>query len=238
MKINDNNSPEGVALLGWGEKFLPFESLKVDYFLCGKGFKLGDDVISLTQVHSNICVEVSEQSKEELEKVEADAMITQGIKFIAVKTADCLPILISSSDGKIVACVHAGWRGLVSGIIEETLSNFSAKGCDVKDLIVLIGPSIGFENFEVGEEVVEEFDRYTKPFKNTFSWHGKNGKGKSIIGLQSVCVNMLLTEGVPAKKIGVVDVCTMEREDILHSYRRNGKDAGRNWTGIRCAKES
>jgi YfiH family protein len=100
--------------------------------------------IGLNQSHSNISIELPSDN------YDADASYTKQNKVAcSIRTADCMPLLVTDEGGSFVAAIHAGWRGLASGIIENTLKKINAKG----KFIVWIGPHISQEFFEVGAEV-------------------------------------------------------------------------------------
>ena len=100
--------------------------------------------IGLNQLHSNISIELPSDDRD------ADASYTTHNKVVcSIRTADCMPLLITDEEGSFVAAIHAGWRGLTSGIIENTFKKINAKG----KIIVWIGPHISQEFFEVGAEV-------------------------------------------------------------------------------------
>ena len=80
-------------------------------------------------------------------------------KVLAVRVADCVPVLIASDDGQFVAAIHAGWRGVVAGVVPNAVAKLcEAGGGRAAALIAAIGPCIGFDAFEVGMEVVEQFE--------------------------------------------------------------------------------
>jgi copper oxidase (laccase) domain-containing protein len=81
-------------------------------------------------------------------------------------TADCLPVFVSKTNGTMVGIAHAGWRGLVSGVIESLLNSFNSNG---EDLVVHLGPAISKNSFEVGEEVKELYISKNANFKRCFS---------------------------------------------------------------------
>jgi len=100
--------------------------------------------IGLNQSHSNISIELPADDRD------ADASYTTHNKVVcSIRTADCMPLLITDEEGSFVAAIHAGWRGLASSIIENTLKKINSKG----KFIVWIGPHISQEFFEVGAEV-------------------------------------------------------------------------------------
>ena len=109
------------------------------------GFEfINKKAIGLNQSHSNISIELPSDDRD------ADASYTTQNKVVcSIRTADCMPLLITDEGGSFVSSIHAGWRGLASGIIENTLKKINAKG----KFIVWIGPHISQEFFEVGAEV-------------------------------------------------------------------------------------
>lgn len=105
----------------------------------------------LQQVHSNTCISFAENYPSQ----SADAIYSDADNAVcAVLTADCLPILLCSSDGREIAAVHAGWRGLVNGVLASTLARFRVKPSAIQ---AYIGPAIARDAFEVGLDVYQQF---------------------------------------------------------------------------------
>ena len=130
----------------------------------------------------------------------------------AVLTADCLPILLCSSDGEQVAAIHAGWRGLAAGVIESTVARFTV---DSMKLIAWLGPAIGPMAFEVGDEVRQAFIQYQPEAKIAFQSHGD----KWLCDIYQLARLRL-------QAIGVVEVyggglCTYTDSERFYSYRRD-----------------
>lgn len=132
----------------------------IDHFCSMRGFEHpGQGVWMPRQVHGTEIVVVSDatlfDAGSELQPIDADAVITQQVgRWIGVRTADCVPVLIYDPVSRVVAAVHAGWRGTVKHITqlvaERMIQDF---GCSPRNMLAMIGPSIGPEAFEVGEEV-------------------------------------------------------------------------------------
>ena len=162
---------------------------------------------------------------------------TEHDQVVGVQTADCLPVLVYQPDGEFVMAVHAGWRGLRSGILQKAL----AKAEEISHLDkvkVIIGPSIGQKAFEVGPEVLSEFQRHELGLVNVESWGAAKGvRDRWHLDLGSIAATICHAAGVAANHISVLKSCTYERDDLWHSYRRNGKKAGRNWSWIRIDRE-
>ncbi|MBB6429490.1 polyphenol oxidase family protein [Algisphaera agarilytica] len=176
-------------------------------------------IIMAKQVHGNTV------SSPNARAAEADAHFTQDpSEVVVVRTADCVPVLISSADGKLVAAVHAGWRGLdptvnvigrtLAALAEAAPGLFEATSC-----VAAIGPCISAERYEVGEEVAALFRDATP--------HAvRDDLGvKPHLDTRAVAVAQLRESGLAAEHIDVFPGCTFD-DPALHSYRRHGKGVG------------
>ncbi|MFT3684639.1 MAG: polyphenol oxidase family protein [Phycisphaerales bacterium] len=123
----------------------------------------GRRLIEVHQVHgSAVDVVTKDRPRGTGPDPKADAIVTDDPSVVlAVRTADCLPALLASGDGRVVAVVHAGWRGVMAGIVPNTLTAMAQLGA--KDIVAAVGPCISGEAFEVGEEVAAEFERVFNP---------------------------------------------------------------------------
>ncbi len=144
---------------------------------------------------------------------------TQTDVVLAVLTADCLPVVISDKQGSQIAVVHAGWRGLAAGILENALSKFA----DNADLHVWLGPAIGAQAFEVGEEVKEAFVARHAGHGSAFA--AEHSPGKFNADLYALARNELMN----ARALAVygADYCTHSQANLFHSHRRDGVRSGR-----------
>jgi YfiH family protein len=144
---------------------------------------------------------------------EGDGLLTDAPNTpVSIRTADCLPILLVDTNHRSVAALHAGWRGTAAGIAEKAISRMSAEfGTRAEDLIAAIGPGIGVCCYHVGEDVGKQF--------------GLTGSGK--INLAESNRRQLLTTGIPASQIDVLDRCTFCDAELFHSFRRDKERAGR-----------
>jgi len=161
----------------------------------------------LNQSHSNISIKLPSDNRD------ADASFTTQSKVIcSIRTADCMPLLITDEMGSFVAAIHAGWRGLSSGIIENTLKKINAKG----KFIVWIGPHISQEYFEVGGEVRNIFLENDSTTNEAFTY-GANGK--YFLSMLKVAKLKFLNLGV--EKIYITkNLCTYKNANNYYSYRR------------------
>ena len=183
-----------------------------------KTLALPNQPIWLEQTHSNHCITAEETSLRI-----ADAVITRDKNIsLAIMTADCLPILLCNNTGTEIAAIHAGWRGLAEGIIENTLQKMQSPP---ESLLAWTGPAICPNCFEIGEEVKQCFIQkypYSQP-----AFHHKNNQ---LYGdLPKLAEMILYKEGVRA--IDHADACTVERNKQFYSYRR-GSQTGRMATLI------
>jgi len=124
------------------------------------------DIFLLHQIHSSKFIFVDEKYNGKI-KPKADAIITNKRYLpIAVLTADCVPILICDDKKKMIAAIHAGWKGAYKGIIQKVIKFMIKKGCSLKDITASIGPSISVKNYEVKENFRKKFiKRNKKNFK-------------------------------------------------------------------------
>ena len=151
--------------------------------------------------------------------VDADASYSKKPGTVCgVLTADCLPIFICNKEGSTVGIAHAGWRGLVDGIIESLIESFD---CNGEDLIVHLGPAISQLSFEVGGEVRSQYLLKNKNFENCFTYLNN----KYYLDLYYAARVVLKSLGVSSISGG--DRCTYKESDHYFSYRRDGKCSGR-----------
>jgi YfiH family protein len=175
-----------------------------------------DQVVFQRQTHSTNVKFVNAPGVHE----SCDALITRtsGI-FLAVSLADCLPILVYDPINKIVAGVHAGWRGsrdrIVLKVLEKLINDYGSRP---SGLIAYIGPGAGTCCYEVGGEVANQFST---------DFLIKNGNGRTYLDLKSFNQGILISTGIPSSQIEVSDYCTICNPDIFHSYRRDKGRSGR-----------
>lgn len=182
------------------------------------------------QVHGTAVIQVSKKddAKQILAR-EGDAIwTTDPLIQIAIQTADCAPILLSSLDGKIVGAIHAGWRGAVAGVIQETILDIQKKqGVLAGEMIAAIGPCIDVDSFEVGSEVV---DAVPLKFRNHCVREFKKN-AKAHLDLEKLCESLLREAGV--RQVDRLGISTFQNSKNLYSHRRDGH-AGRQLSVIRC----
>ena len=165
----------------------------------------------LTQVHGVVAVNAENSPN----FVTADASYTRAKGHVcAAMTADCLPVLLCDCAGSVVAAAHAGWRGLLDGIIEQTVAGMAVPPAT---LIAWLGPAIGPACFEVGDEVRAAFVSKSATAASAFVEHGHNKWLADIYQLARQRLNAL---GVLAISGG--EACTFSEPERYFSYRRDG----------------
>ena len=203
------------------------ENIRKNLEIVAKNFKIEKEkLILMNQTHSNK-VEIIEK-EDNLKRVEADAMLTQNDKVaLCVLTADCAPILIYEEEKKIIGCIHAGWKGAVNGVIDNTLKKITDVGGNIKKLIVCIGPCISQKSYEVKGDF---YSMFTEKSKNNDSFFLKSGKNSFNFDLRGFVNKKFKDCGV--LEIDNIDVDTFAMKNEYFSHRR-AKKLGENDYG-RC----
>ena len=172
---------------------------------------LPGEPVWLEQVHSTVVVEADSCNGTPI----ADAAYSHQVGTVCVvMTADCLPVLLTNRQGSTVAAAHAGWRGLVAGILESTLSE---AGLVPAETLAWLGPAIGPAVYEVGEEVKAAFLQQAMHDDSAFTPHGP---GKVLLDMYTLARQRLNAVGVTAIYGG--GFCTYRQQEQFYSYRRDG----------------
>lgn len=183
---------------------------------------LPNSPLYLNQTHSTRIIKLPYTGN----NLNADASYTnQKNQICLVMTADCLPVLLCNKQGTEVAAVHAGWRGLCDGILENSIQQFQSSPSDI---IAWLGPAIGANAFQVGEEVVEQFCQVNPQAIKAFK-QDPNQQNKYLANLYQLATQRLNKLGIT--QISGGDYCTYTEKDKFFSYRRDGQ-AGRMATLI------
>lgn len=180
-----------------------------------------NNLCNLKQVHGNK-VSIAKPGLQE-----GDALVTQEKNLIlAVSIADCYPILLFDEVNKVTGAIHAGWRGTVAGIARTTVNAMLELGAKAENINAAIGQGISQPNFEVGGEVIEEFEKNNFP---AYCW--KNNR----IDLSLCNVHVLKENKIPEQNIWRMSRCTFEKD--FFSYRRDKGKTGRMWAVIAMKEE-
>jgi purine-nucleoside/S-methyl-5'-thioadenosine phosphorylase / adenosine deaminase len=205
-------------------------------------------LVAMRQFHSDVIHVVAGPTTD---TPKADALITStpGL-LLGVQTADCVPILLADTRRRVVAAIHAGWRGTLARIAVKTLGRMRMEfGTRPRDVVAAIGPAIGRCCYEVGPEVAQAFaaqfpaaaDWFDGPFEQLahgegplwLPWLTMMPPGhvppppRVQLDLRASNRWQLINAGVPEKQIAASDLCTACRTDLLFSYRREGAKTGR-----------
>ena len=229
-----------LATRSGGVSVAPYDTLNL-------GFHLGDDeaavrenrarfVRSLAvgrdrffeqrQVHGTQVREISESEiADTIADMQGDALVTRAEGFaVAVRTADCVPILIAHPSSGDVGAVHAGWRGAVAGIVSKAIQAMSH---DPSDLLVAIGPHIRVEAFEIGEEVAREMEQAAGGGTVV-----RRSDATLLGDLAALIRIQLRDEGIPDDAIDDVGGCTHSDAAHFFSHRREHGETGRHLSAI------
>ena len=178
-------------------------------------YNLPSAPVWINQTHSKMSVDADSTSS----IVNADASYSKKPGTVCgVLTADCLPVFICNKEGTAVGIAHAGWRGLVDGVIESLIESLD---CNGEDLIAHLGPAISQLSFEVGGEVKSQYLSKNKNFKNCFAYLNN----EYYLDLYDAARVVLKSLGVASISGG--DRCSYKESDQYFSYRRDGKSSGR-----------
>ncbi len=205
-------------------------SKNLNYVANKMGVKI-NNLILMNQTHSNK-VEIIDSDNLNNNKITADALITQ-LKNVAISvlTADCVPVILFNPKTKTIGCIHAGWRGALSGIVENTVNKFKKLG-EPKDIIASIGPCIGVNNYEVGKEFYDKFVILSETNKKFFK--AKNDL-KFLFDIRKFVQTKIEECGV--LEIDNIKIDTFADKSNFFSFRRSTKlgepDYGRCISSIR-----
>ena len=194
-------------------------------------------MVASCQTHSTNFIEVTKKDggkgMRSLEDAFAncDAMYTRDPDlFLLSFHADCIPVLLYARDQKIVAEIHSGWKGNVHEITNKVVSHLiQNESCLPQHLYAYIGPSIDYERFEVGQDVIDEINNMSFDARDCYS---EKENGKYLFNGKGLVKKQLLIHQIPEENITVSPYCTIKDNDLFFSYRQN-KKSGRNISLIR-----
>lgn len=191
----------------WKNRELFFEKIGVELSKVSRCYQVhGNDVLIVNEPVSN-------------EKYDAQISNKSNV-YLAVSIADCTPVLIHDEKENAIAAIHAGWKGTVGEIVSKTLfkmqEHFGTTGENCK---AYIGACIGYENFEVGDEVAAHFDQTLKRFDKQ--------KQKWFVDLKRANQKQLLDFGIHSENIEISTYCTVQNNDLFFSHRKEKGVTGR-----------
>ena len=167
---------------------------------------------------------------QEFRQHEADALVLAETGFaIGVRVADCVPLLLAHAGTGAVGAVHAGWRGVVSGVVPAgVLALCKLARAEPRELLCAIGPHIGPESFEVGDEVARELAAAAPPDARVIIAR----EPRPHVHLERAVRAQLLHCGVTPENIDRVPGCTFRERERFYSFRRDGARSGRHLAAI------
>jgi polyphenol oxidase len=177
------------------------------------------------QIHSGDVLRVTPEMLEDSGNLEADAMVSSDSLALAIETADCYPILLDDRTAGVIGAAHAGWRGTVAGIAQNTLEAMIELGADPARVRAAVGPGICAKNYEVSPDL---HDRFLEAEFPEHIWTHENGHPH--VDLAEANRWLLERSGVPRDQIWVSGACSTE--DQFFSYRRDAGVTGRMWAVI------
>jgi YfiH family protein len=201
------------------------------------------DVATVNQVHGRDVIVVRRGLTGGRVAADGDALVSENTETaLAVRAADCVPLLMADRRQGVVAAVHAGWRGTAAGVsvaaVEALVREF---GSAPADLVVAIGPSIGACCYEVGSELVDAFAAAGHPRHLVDRWfmaapprRGERERPTLRLDVAGANRDQLVLAGVDERAIYLSGLCTAEHLDLLTSYRREKDGAGRLAGAIRA----
>ena len=192
-----------------------------------RGSQVPEKTLFPRQVHGIDVVLASEWEHSEAPPADALRASPGGARHIGIVTADCVPILLASSDGVHVAAIHAGWRGLAAGVIEAALQDFEQHAAPAGEVLAAIGPAARSCCYEVNEPVRAGLsERYTDLLDSETLQPGRAGHFQ--LDLPGLARKVLIEYGVQKTRIGMAQsLCTVCDADQFESYRRDGDASGR-----------
>jgi YfiH family protein len=239
--------------------------LKADWLEYSFGTRAADPSFPFTlakQIHSDIVHVVKDGDSQAKLRGDAFVTATPGVT-VAVATADCLPALLADPENRVVAAIHAGWRGTLKRVTEKTVGLMHARfGTNPAKLWAALGPSIQVCCYEVGPEVIDEFhsqfpyaaELFEKqdpenpaltriPRQTLFASIGSQNaimraldSEHAYLNVEEANVRQLLDVGVPRTRILRGSPCTGCRTDLYNSYRKQGPKSGRQVSAIQIGR--
>lgn len=175
-----------------------------------------DALVSLHQIHSPDAV-VVEQPWARDQRPRADGMATARAGLaLGITTADCGPVLFADAEARVVGAAHAGWRGVISGVLEATLAAMGGLGARRERIVAVLGPTIRQDSYEVGSELVAQFREADRANERFFRAAARDGH--ALFDLPGLIRARLEAAGLAA--VADLGLCTYADESRFYSYRR------------------
>lgn len=190
-----------------------------------------------TQVHGKQWIEATSKDRwPEFATHEADAVLAETAQGLAcaVRTADCVPLLLADRASGRIAAIHAGWRGVEAKILSQVIQEFERRGSKAADLLCAIGPHIGAQHFEVSEDLALQLAALAPEKAVIFRPMNQEKPRISLLALLEDEFSPWLRQGA---KLDAQSPCTFEEAERFFSYRRDGNSSGRLLSAICSFKD-
>lgn len=198
------------------------------------------DLLLIRQVHESTVAVVTHDRPRAWHRPAADVIVSDDERAaIAVRVADCVPVLLAEETGRAVAAIHAGWRGTAArAAIAGVQALWERFGVRPQRLIAAVGPSIGPCCYEVAESTRQAFRDAGHHEDLLRAWFAPRPAGRYHLDLWRATRDQLEGAGVPTSRIHSADLCTRTHAGAFHSYRAHGSEAGRMAAVIRAGRPS
>ena len=210
----DQNLGKGITSFMLTKKYfdkhsIKFDNSSVEEFIMST---LGVPIVWMDQVHGTKVQLIRKNAVNFIES--CDGLYTEKENIaLAVKTADCLPLILCSKEGKELTVLHVGWRGLHGGIVENAIMNFKSA---TENLVAWLAPCISAQNYEVGKDVYSLFQDSDSESISSFKL--SDNKDKWIFSLKQECARRLQKFDI---EVITNPFCTFKDEKLFYSYRKN-----------------
>ncbi len=198
------------------------------------GLPAGAAIVQVKQVHGGDAIDAADAATDR----GADALVARaggGPVAVGVRVADCVPVLVADEASGDVAAIHAGWRGVVAGVVRVGVERLGVgRPPGVARLVAAIGPCIGPCCFEVGRDVAEQIGRASRGARVVAAERGD----KAYVDLRAAVRAQLVAAGVGDARIEDVPGCTKHETARFHSFRRDGGNSGRMLAAIAARRST
>jgi polyphenol oxidase len=187
----------------------------------------GDDFFLLHQVHQDHVLVIDQPHEKPFGAPPAyDAVITdQPDVALCIKTADCVPVFLVDPERRVIANIHAGWKGTALNIAGKVIATMAERfGSRVEKMLAVIGPAIGSCCYEVDEPVISAMGPWGKDIKICRSVPGQD---RWMLDLPLINRRQMIHSGIRERNMTAIDLCTSCREDLFYSHRRDRGKTGR-----------
>lgn len=184
-------------------------------------FETKETFASIMQVHGSDVLVHNNTLQETSKKTRADAIICNSTdNKISIITADCIPLLVSSLDAKIIAAVHAGWKGLSQGIIKKSMEEIRNLNTSQSELFFCIGPHIMSCCYEIREDLIKSIKEKSYNHIDITPFTETHDNGSTYLSIANWCKHLLIEENISPLNIESINHCTYCSTHGYGSYRR------------------